>query len=93
MPTRPPPELLPFLDALAELLANQILKELRESPEQANAPTNSDASAQMKNGISVAPGSLLPGWERSRKGLRKGPQATKGLPKAYQKATKWLPKG
>jgi len=42
MPTKPPPELLPFLDALAELLANQILKELRESPKQPNTLTNSD---------------------------------------------------
>ena len=42
MPTKPPPELLPFLDALAELLADQVLKELRKSPEQASAPTVSD---------------------------------------------------
>ena len=42
MPTKPPPELLPFLDALAELLADQVMKELRMSLGQANAPTNSD---------------------------------------------------
>lgn len=51
MPIKPPLELLPFLDALAELLANQVMKELRMSPEQANAPTNSDALPQMKDRV------------------------------------------
>ena len=74
MPTKPPPELLPFLDALAELLADQVMKELPMSPEQANAPTTSDAPPQMKNGVSVAPlnRNLFPrvgnGYQRARKG-------------------------
>ena len=39
MPTKaPPPELLPFLDALAELLANQVIKDLHRPPEDASPP-------------------------------------------------------
>lgn len=81
MATKPPPELLPFLDSLAKMLADQAMKELRMSPERANPPTTSNAPLQMKNKVSVAPlkEPFCPG--------RKGP------PKDHQRTTKGPRKG
>lgn len=98
MPIKSPPELLPFLDALAELLANQVLKDLRKSPEQANAPTASHALPQMTHVGSVAPLNKIlfaqVGKVRSTKGPPKGHQkVTKGLPKGHQRARKGVGKG
>lgn len=89
MPIKPPPELLPFLDKLAELLADQVMKELRMSPEQAHAPTDSDAPPQMKNGVSVAPLNRYL-FARVGKGHER---ATKGPPKGHQRARKGVGKG
>ena len=56
MPTKAPaPELLPFLDALAELLANQVIKDLQSPAEDVSLPHVPDAQTPSDPGMSDSP--------------------------------------
>ena len=48
----PPPELRPFIDALAELLASQVIKDLQRPAEGASPPHVSDARTPSNRGLS-----------------------------------------